>query len=51
MWTQDQFSTGVRCGNWVEDTVGGVLAKQHLRDGPAGYKGAKMKPNSIMMTL
>ena len=25
----------------VEDTVGGVLAKQHLRNGPAGYKGAK----------
>ena len=38
---KNQFSTGVRCGNWVEDTVGGVLAKQHMRDGPAGYKGAR----------
>ena len=24
----------------MEDTVGGVLAKQHLAKGPAGYKGA-----------
>ena len=37
---KNQFSTGVRCGNWVEDTVGGVLAKRHLAEGPAGYKGA-----------
>ena len=34
---KNQFSSGVRCGNWVEDTVGGNLAKVHLRTGPAGY--------------
>lgn len=38
---KNQFSTRVRVGNWVEDTVGGVLGKQHLRAGPASFGNAK----------
>lgn len=38
---KNQFSSRVRCGNWVEDTVGGNLAKIHLRTGPAGYGNLK----------
>ena len=34
---RNSYSTGVRCGNWVEDSVGGVLAKELRGKGPQGY--------------
>jgi hypothetical protein len=34
---RNSFSTGVRCGNWIEDTFGADLAQKHRSKGTFSY--------------
>ena len=38
---RNAFSTGVRCGNWIEDTFGADLAIKHSEKGTFSYASTK----------
>ena len=45
---RNNYSTGIRNGNWVEDTIGGKLADKVKIEGYGGSESrerAKLEPN------
>jgi hypothetical protein len=46
---RNSFSTGVRCGNWIEDTFGADLAQKHRAKGTFSYAATKSEAQEHFM--